>query len=302
MRAYRASNEAPFVSVILLLIVAVIAGAVIGGILWGVEHFTNFYLIVAFPIFAGFLAGLALAFVVKVGKIRSPIIAIFAGLVAALVMYGVYHFASYYITFRGQVQEVAVEQQLDLTDAEIDAFINEQLELEFGSSGFIGYMQLAAREGFSITRATSSSSSGGLEISGAGVWIYWGVEILLAAALAASAASSQAGEPFDENVGQWYGPLTVIAKGSPKVRKEMVDALNGGDYETAGRLLGQNPDGASLDVGVRRSPDAASQDIMLVVREQNGRNTTEIQKGLVDPTELQRFTRALEAAAPQTSA
>lgn len=297
MRPFRASNQAPMNSVILMLIVAVVVGAIVGGILWAVEHFTRFYLVVAFPIFAGFIAGGALTWVIRSGKVRSPMLAGLCGVVAALVIYGVYHYASYYVSYTEDWREFLIEQgYTPADDNELRQIIAEwQLE-QYGSTGFLPYMNEAAEIGFSISRATSSSS-GGIEIQGTIAWIYWGVEILIAAIVAASTAGKQAGEPFDEETGQWYGPVESIGKASVKARKELSSALNNGDYSTAGRLLTRGEiKGNLLDIGVRRSPDSTAQDIVLVVRQQQGRNISEIQRGVITPFDLQQLERGIDNA------
>ena len=297
MRSFRASNQAPFGSIILMLIVAVVVGAIVGGILWAIEHFTSFYLVVAFPIFAGFIAGGALTLVIRSGKVRSPLIAGLCGIIAALVMYGVYHYAGYYVTFREQVRQGFIEEGFAPTEDELNQFIDEGLQVEVGDTGFIGYMKYAAQIGFSITRATGSSSSSGIEIKDTIAWVYWGAEILIAAAVAAFTAWKHAAEPFDEATGQWYGPVTSIGRVSLKARKELSSALKNGDYSTAGRLLTTEPiKGNVLDVGVRRSPDDTAQDIVLVVRQQQGRNLNEIQRGVITPFDLQQIERGINTA------
>ena len=56
MRKYRASNRVPFVGFLLLLLIAVLGGAVLGGILWAVDDLAHFYLVIVFPLFAGAIA------------------------------------------------------------------------------------------------------------------------------------------------------------------------------------------------------------------------------------------------------
>lgn len=295
MRPFRASNQAPLDSIILMLIVALATGAVIGGILWAIDHFTGFYLVIAFPIFAGFLAGGALTLVIKSGKVRSPLIAGVCAVIAAVVMFGVYHFGSYF-AFRNEVRQIILDEGYTLTENELDEIINDEFRMVTGDTGFLGFMKYIAAEGFTISRTTATSSSSGIEIKDTLAWAYWGVEILIAAAIAVSVAAKQAGEPFDEEAGQWYGPVTFIGRTSAKSRKELINALKNGDYETAGGLLTTGEiKGNVLDVGVRRSPDEMAQDIVLVVRQQQGRNLNEIQRGVITPFDLQIIERSIHA-------
>lgn len=65
----------------------------------------------------------------------------------------------------------------DLKSKPVD--LDEVFREETGSTGFLGYLKLVAREGISISR----SGSGGVPITGMGVWILWLVELLVVAGL-----------------------------------------------------------------------------------------------------------------------
>jgi len=183
MRKYHASGVVPAGGGILLVLLAVVSGLIVGGILWAIDNFIHFYLVLAFPLFAGAIAGAVLALVVA------------SAVIAALVMYGTYHFAGYYVSFRGEIRNLLVERGAkSATEADVDAFADQILQSEVGDTGLLGYLKLNAREGITITRATAVTSETGMTLQGTGVWIYWGVEILLAALMAAIAAGRAAGQ------------------------------------------------------------------------------------------------------------
>lgn len=301
MRPYRASNKVPLGSLFLLLIVALFVGAVLGGILFAVEHLTSFYLVLLFPLLAGVIVGAALAAVVKVGKVRSPFIAAFFGLVAGLVILLTYHVATYYIGFRGDIREMLVKQgDENISDADLDAFIDTNLKRDFGEGGIMGFLRLAADEGFSITR-TASSSSSGIDLQGDLVWGYWGFEMLIAMIAAAVVAWRAAKQPFDENSGEWYGDAEVVGRASHKLRKEIVNALKDGRYAEAGRMLTRGETKFPLiEVTTRRSPDAGAQDIYVTLNyvQRQGRGSP-IKTGLVSPGELDSLMKAMTAADAQ---
>jgi hypothetical protein len=301
MRPYRASNKAPFSSLFLLLIVALVAGAALGGILFAVEYYTSFYLVLLFPVLAGFLAGGALAWAVRAGKVRSPFVAAFFGLVAGLVILATYHAASYFIGFRSDVREALVEQgEENISDVDLDAFIDTNLKREYGEGGFIGFLRLAADEGFSITR-TASSSSSGIDLQGDAVWIYWGVELVIAMIAAAVAARGAAVQPFDESSGEWYEGAELVGRASNKARKDLLNAFKDGRYPEAGRMLTRGEmKYPAIEVTTRRSPDRSAQDIYVAVNyvQRQGRSSA-IKTGIVSPSELDMLVRAMTAADAQ---
>lgn len=301
MRPYRASNKAPFGSLFLLLIVALVVGAILGGILFAVEHFTSFYLVLLFPLLAGAMAGAALRVVVTASKVRSPFVAAFFGLVAGLVILLTYHAASYYIGFRGDIREMLVEQgEENITDADLDTFIDLNLKREYGEGGFMGFLRLAADEGFSITRTVSSSSSG-IDLQGDLVWGYWAFELLIAMITAAAIAWRAAKQPFDENSGHWYKEAEMVGRASHKVRKELVNAFKDGRYPEAGRMLTRGDTKYPLvEVTTRRSPDAGAQDIYVTLNyfQRQGRGNA-IKTGLISASELDMLVKAMTSADAQ---
>jgi hypothetical protein len=295
MRKYRASGAAPVGGVILLLVAAIVGGLVLGGIMWGIEHFANIYLIVVFPLAAGALAGGLLALIVRSAKIRNPLIAGLAGLIAGLVVIGTYHFATYYITFRGEARAALEETGAkNLTEAEVDELTDSFLLDEVDDTGFIGYMKLAAQEGITISRNLSSSSSSGFTLQDTGAWIYWGVELLAVVLIAAIMAARAAGEPFDEKGGAWYGGQQLIGVANPKSRKDLVNALKNGDFQGAGRLLTtQQLKYPRIEVYTRRSQDAMADVYVLVHNVQRQNRSTLASQGIISASELERLQRAM---------
>lgn len=185
-------ESSSIVGFIPLLIIAVIVGTIVGGIIWAVEHFASLYLIVAFPIIGGAIAGAVLGLIAKGTGLRNLFLIVLGGIVAGLVMYSVYHFASYYVSFRGEARTVIVDQiGSEPSDAEVDEFVNSFLQEQVADTGFMGFMKLGAQEGITITRTVSSSGSG-FTLQGTLAWVYWAVEIVLAIGIAASTAWKRA--------------------------------------------------------------------------------------------------------------
>lgn len=298
MQKYRASNHVSFGGFILLLVLAVVAGAALGGVLFAVDYYIKFYLVLLFPIVAGAIAGGLLARGVYSAKVRSPFVAFLVGLICGVLIFAVYHVASYYIGFRNDVRAIYVENAgEEPTDTELNEFIDFVLEDEVNDTGFVGYLKLLADEGFSITRTASTSSSSGIDLQGDVVFAYWGIEILIAALFAAFIAARAAGEPFNEDANEWYGPAVYFATTSAKSRKELINAFKDGNFQDAGKLLTtQDIKYPRLDINVRRTRDGGnSQDtfVQVVHFQRRGRSSGVIKQGMLTPSDFESLQRGM---------
>lgn len=94
--------------------------------------------------------------------------------------------------YQEDVVAILLEQEPTATREEALAFMNEFDQEEYGTTGFIAYVQSTAEAGISINRATSSSDSGGLNLSGGLAYAFWVVEALVMFGLAASTALKRA--------------------------------------------------------------------------------------------------------------
>ncbi len=303
MQKYRASGRMSFGGFILLLVLAIISGAALGGIMFAIDHYLHFYLVLMFPMFAGAIAGGLLTRGVYSAKVRSPIVAGIVGLLCGVLMYGVYHAASYYVGFRTEMRNLYIEQVGETpTDAQFDQELDALLKDEVGDTGIVGYFKFIAKQGLSITSTSPSSSSSPMELKDNIVYGYWVVEILLAGLFAAFIAGKAAGEPFNEDTEEWYGPAVLFATATAKSRKDLVNALKDGNFQQAGMLLTQeNIKSPRIDVNIRRSKDGgSSQDtyIQLAYRQRNNRAST-IKTGMVSASEFESIKRGM-AQAPST--
>jgi hypothetical protein len=288
---------------ILLLVLAIISAAALGGIMFAIDYYLHFYLVLMFPLFAGAIAGGLLTRGVYSAKVRSPIIAGIVGLLCGVLMYGVYHAASYYVGFRTDMRNAYIEQIGETpTDAQFDRELDALLKDEVGETGIVGYFKFAAKQGLSITSTSPSSSRSPMELKDEIVYGYWVVEILLAGLFAAFIAGRAAGEPFNEDTEEWYGPAVLFATTTAKSRKDLVNALKDGNFQQAGMLLTQeNIKNPRIDVNIRRSKDGgSSQDtfIQLAYRQRNNRVST-IKTGMVSASEFESIKRGM-AQAPST--
>lgn len=292
-------SKAPLSSLIILLISAIVIGIIIGLILWALEVYVNVSLVIVFPILAGALAGTILSRITVATKFRSWMLAFLIGILSGVVIYAASHFAMYYITFRGDIRDFLVESREDASDETVDLIANDFLQDEVGDTGFIGYMKLAAAEGFSITRNFSSSSSSGIDLQGDAVYIFWIVEAAIAAFMASTLGASKTKEPFDEKTGTWYAPQSELPLGvtTRDAQKEFVRSFKDGDFQRAGGMMTVQLDQVPLprvEVVIQRGNDPTS-DIYATIQTRDKRGqVVKGYTGYITQSQFDTFSRAMQ--------
>lgn len=179
----------------LIMLILGLGAASIG--LGALVHFIGqwIYLVVLFPIVIGFFLGGLGAYLIKAGKVRSPLMASLAGLVAALLCF----FTQQYLDYRQFLKE------RDMERLEFKAILqeNEQFQKiikkikgdkDFNDAlaamkveGFPEYIDFRARMGVTIKK---------LNLGYYGTYIYWIVELLIITGIVFSMVRKTAREPF----------------------------------------------------------------------------------------------------------
>ena len=192
--------------VILSLILGLLAGGLVGGAMVLLDK-VGFYLILVVPVFGGTIIGFALALPYLGRKARavssglgtglssnvivddrpSRLPLIFIALLGTLVAVAVYWVGSYFV-YQEEFVTFAAEQDSSFTREEALEVIDLYLVEEYGTGGFVGFVQDLAASGISINRATSSSDSGGLNLSGGLAYAFWVIEALVMWGVASSTA------------------------------------------------------------------------------------------------------------------
>ena len=290
MRTYRASGIAPLSGVLIALIAGLIAAIVMGGLLYAIDHYAGFYLIVVFPAVAGAVTGFALSKAINLGKVRNSAVAALLSMIAAIALVGTYHYGKYQLELKDDARQFLISKNLLVTDATVNETTDEFLKSETGATGFIGFLQLEAQQGISITR---SSSSNGLELKGVWYWVYSAVEFGIVLAVIAGIAWAAAIEPFNEAQQQWYGPAQVILTAPGANAKPLETALKGSAFEEAGALLQRDASPLPrVEFAVKQTPTKDPENVIITANlvQQNGKNEskTEFATGLVSQRELER--------------
>lgn len=237
MKKYQPGGQVSFGAIILMLLAAILGGAGAGLLMWAVEHFTQFYLVIAFPIIAGVIVGGLLTLIVRGMKVQNVPAILLAGVVGGLVLYGVYHLATYFVTYRGNILELIREDDRNATQEEVDELLNAFLQDEYGQSGFVGYLFDSAASGITITRAASSSSSSGIELKDTAWWIFSAVEMVMAIFVAAGTPLRAASYPLDPTSGERYPTPTLLAVADAKKPGPILQSIKAGDWRQVGSLF-----------------------------------------------------------------
>lgn len=94
-------------------------------------------------------------------------------MIAAIALVGTYHYGKYQLELKDDARQFLISKNLPVTDAAVNETTDEFLKSETGATGLIGFLQLEAQQGISITR---SSSGNGLELKSVWYWVYSAVE------------------------------------------------------------------------------------------------------------------------------
>lgn len=194
---------------VLSLILGLLAGGLVGGAMVLLDK-VGFYLIVLVPLIGGAIIGTAIALPYLGRKARtvssglgtglsgnvivddrpSRLPLIIVALLGTLVAVSVYWVGSYFVYQEDFVTFVA-EEDPSFTREETLELLELYLVEEYGTGGFVGFVQDLAASGISINRATSSSS-GGINLAGGLAYAFWVIEALVMWGLASSSALGRA--------------------------------------------------------------------------------------------------------------
>jgi hypothetical protein len=301
MREYKSSGIAPFPGILMALVYGLIAAVLVGGILFAIDHFIGFYLIILFPAVAGFIVGFVLSMGVTAGKIRNAGVAFLIGTVCGLATMGVYHFLDYQIGFKNDIRNAISQPNVSVSDQDEQVAENAFLTQEVKQTGFMGFLNYQATQGITITR---SSSRNGLTLTNGWAWGYFGIEVLIVAIIAGGIAFGTASDPFDERSNAWYGNPVHVLSASPVHAEALQAALQNGSFAEAGQLLTRDALVApKLDLTARSTADGHPESIILELNsvsldKKNNPTSTKMVSGMVTQAELEQIMAAVKTESP----
>ena len=263
MKPYRPSNKVPGTGWIWLLALSTLGGAVVGGAIAFIARWI--YLLLIFPALMGFTSGSATTIAIKKGKVRSPLVSLFFGVLTGLITYGSYHGGEYFLTRQSFAKEIEAELGQDLDSADMDALMDSFFQEQTGSTGFVGYLKFSAKQGLSIGRAGSSSD--GVPLNETFTWVYWLIELAIIEAISVIMAKSAAQDPFCETCDQWYGQGQRLGTVADDQSEIFLKALEADQIVQAGTHI--QPRAATipyLEVDQRQCPGCHQGEVVLEVQ------------------------------------
>jgi hypothetical protein len=235
MATYVPSGKAGVPGILLPLALGLISAAAAAAVFHFVGRF--FYLVLLFPMLWGVVVGGVTSAGVKKGKCRNAAAGLGAGVVAAVVSYGLFqHFDNLHhrLRFRDEMGK-----SVQASREELDGFYDEFLKQKYGGSGFGAQLSLRSEAGMNISRSGSGGKDSKPMISGAGMYVYWAVELVIIAGICGFLPLAAAREPFCERCSEWY-------------EKSELAGIVDGRVDDARRAL-QNKDPAALAACVVRT-------------------------------------------------
>jgi len=214
-----------------------LTGIVIGGLASLLKNFI--YLILVFPLLMGGVAGFVIKGVVLTEKIRSGFLVVIAGICAAVLIYGSMFFFDY-LQFRRTLGKTVQEQAFaeygeSPSKEETQTFIDYVLIQETGSSGFIGFILLRAKEGISISEVGRSSSSA--TNLGMFTWVFWLVEMGFIGGPVIASSYNKTRDLFCEHCDTWVADGEHIGGIELKSMQDAVALIKRSDIASFARLL-----------------------------------------------------------------
>lgn len=301
MKPYKPSNKVPSAGFTWLTVTALIGGLAIGGATFAVSRLI--YLIVLFPILMGTGGGFLQAYAVNRGKVRNPAIAGAFAILTGLVIYGTLN-VGYYLAFRQDVSTELKQNSGQSDDALINKIIDENvLQLETGSTGFLGFLKFRAQQGVGITRGSSK-----LELKNEWAWGYWAIELAVISGITAVMAFAAAKEPFCENSDEWYLPMESVGSVPKEESENFLNLIKNENFVKAGALVDPQKQSPvpNLVVHLQRSPGDRLNDLVLTASKTSLDNkgnvsSKEAIKGMISPSQYAQFEQAVNANLQQSS-
>jgi hypothetical protein len=276
---------AEFIATSLLV---VLSGALAGILASIFSHLV--YIVFIFPLAMGFLGGNVVTGAIQMAKIRKSSQVIFLSLLAAITIYGTYHYGKYVAL---QLQ-TSLELFPGLSQATEDknlsaakAFVDYALEKETGSSGFVGYVLFKASQGVSIGRAYQSNPS---NLGPILTWFYWLLEFGIIMVVTLIMGRQRIKRPVCQFCGNGLGRETHLGGTDSSNESFLLDLIQQKDFIELGKLIEENAELPSLEIYIQGCNVCHKSNSDLVVRRvfqgrKGGLQFTDASKTVLQPQE-----------------
>jgi hypothetical protein len=235
---------------------ATIGASLVAGLLLAVVvHFVGrlFYLILVFPFAWGLGVGAAASLGVRLGKCRNVSFAVIAAVVGAVGSYGAFHALENWHV-RSEFKKLIAAEGVE----DVDGAYREFLTQKYGSAGFEGELKMRSEFGMSIGRAGRGGDHKPM-ISGAGMYVYWLVELGIIAFIATAPAKAQAKSLFCEPCEAWYQRRRALGISLEK-GPAAAAALEKGDWPALASCVGSGG-----ELSLEKCPSCEKSDIGVIL-------------------------------------
>lgn len=259
-----ASPQRAVVDFIITAVLVVPAGVMVGVAASILSHLI--YIVFVFPLLIGFASGRMINGAIYMAKIRKTSQLIFLSLVAAITIYGTYHYGRYV----GLQIQTSFEMFPGFSQATEDknlgaakALVDYALEQETGYSGFVGYMLFKANEGISIGHFYSSNR---LNLGPTLTWLYWTMEFGVILWVTIHTGKKLVSMSFCEFCGNWYGRERHLGGTTSANKSVLIDLIKQKDFIELGKLMEENAELPSLELYLQGCQVCNKSHSRLVVR------------------------------------
>ncbi len=298
MEANTAAPRTPTVlSLLGALLILLIGGGLLGMTVGLVGSFL--YLAIVFPIGMGFAASRVAGPAARTARVRrkEQVLLVFA--LAALVVYGSFHYGRYVMFQLGTWLELSSSEALQSSGTEIDlkvarVFADYALQEETGHGGFLGYMLHRAKSGVSIGKFYSENH---LRLAGPLAWLYWAAELGLVLYIVRGGVKDYGKAPYCEACGKRLGRERHLGGTVPANELLLLDLLRRHDLAGLGELLVKDAGLPSVEMYLRKCDACGGSTSFLTVRRaslgRSGVVLSDISKATLPPQEGRRFLQQL---------
>ena len=231
---------------VLVAILVAFSGVLLGVLASIISHLM--YIVFVFPLMIGVIAGGLISNAIRLTKLRKTSQLIVLSLLAAITIYGTYHYGKY-VWFQTQAS-VEIFSRLPQATKEKNytaatAIVDYALKEETGHSGFVGYMLYKAKEGVSVGRFYQTNR---LNLGPILTWLYWLMEFGVILCVPIYMGKKSARMAFCECCGNWYGEEKHLGGTAAANESCLQDLLRKKDFMELGNLLEENAELPSLEL------------------------------------------------------
>ena len=282
-----ASHRQNMFTFVLMTILVALAGVFVGVL---ASVFSQLiYIVLLFPLVMGITAGNIVGLAIRWAKVRKISQAVFLSLLAAVTIYGTFHYGRYVWFWTHASAEIFSRLPRPIKEKDFNvaaAIVDYALKEETGHSGFVGYMLYKAKEGVSIGRFYSSN---GFNLGPVFTLVYWLVEFGIILYVPIYKGKKSIRMPFCEICGNWYRQEKHLGGTAAANESFLRDLLKKKDFMELRDLLEENAELPSLELYWQGCEACHQSHSHLVVRHTfqgpRGLQFTEASKTVLQPRE-----------------